>query len=55
MFKQAVITDEEQEVARHPAVEAVERGVEIEPEAQAVDFQEHFSQKQTQENKLCIV
>lgn len=39
----------------HPTVEAVERWMEVEPETQAIHFQKHLSQKQPQENKLCIV
>lgn len=52
------VTIKDQEKPRegsYPAVKAVERRVEIETETQAVYLQKHLSQKQTQENKLCIV
>ena len=39
----------------HPTVKAVEGGVEVEPEPQAVHLQEHLRQEQPQEHKLCIV
>jgi len=39
----------------HPKVEAVESGVEVEPEPEAVDLQEHLRQEQPQEHKLCVV
>lgn len=39
----------------HPTVKAVERRVEVEPETETIHFQKHLSQKQPEENKLCIV
>lgn len=46
---------ENQLTVTYPKIKAVKGGVEIISRSKAIHFQGHFSQKQTQEHKLCRV